>query len=262
MLDWVQNIRRWWIGQRAKLRHLRQACLPLTLIALGIATVGIAVLALVPLPGLLGILIGSAVALLPLFIVFCWLIRIPDIWDIHAGWVAAATFLTSLPLFVFGQYFAAVTLTAIFREAPILFPIAQTVAGYIGVVLVALTVVTFAALMTMILSVNWTLFAGIMGWMGGKRFLRDLSVYGAAALLIGWGLASALHLEWLARDLVTRVAVEADFHETHRCETAGWPSGVTRVAFIGDEQVLGYLPKEKQIVVLSCRRTHVMGGQH
>jgi hypothetical protein len=174
MLDQGRALRAWWIGQRQKLRQLRRACLPLSLVVISLAGLGLAVMVLAPPPGVTGTLIGGAVALSPLLLVFCWLIRVPDIWDFHPGWVAASTFLASLPLVVFGRYFAAGLVNAIFREAPDLFPAALMVAGYLGVLLGALSVLVLVAFAVMIVLVSWTLLAGILGKIGGRRLLGDL----------------------------------------------------------------------------------------
>ncbi|KRW95027.1 hypothetical protein [Paracoccus sp. MKU1] len=241
------------------MRSLRQACLPASLALLSLAALGVAAMALLPLPRPVGLAIGGTVALLPLLLVFFWLIHIPDIWNVPPSWVAVTTLLISLPLVLFGQYFAAQTLSEIFRDAPALFPIASAVAGYLGVLLGALALIGYAGLAFLTVLVSWALLTGFIGWIGGRRFLRDVAAYAVAALLIGWTVGSVAHLERLARNLVTHIAVEADFHSDHRCSTAGWPEGVTRVAFIGDEQVLGYILPDRRIVALSCRRAGVIG---
>ncbi len=247
-------IRPWSLDLRQKLRHLRRACLPLSLLLLALAALGAALVLVVPLPATIRIAIYTALALLPLLIAFCWLVRIPDIWGIPAGWVAGFSLAGSLPLVVFGRYFAAKTLNGIFREAPDLFPIALTVATYLGVLLGALCVVVVAGLAVMIALAGWTMLSGLLHWHGWRRFLRDMAAYLGAALLIGWGLGAISHLEQLAGKLVARVAYEADFHPEHRCDMTGWPAGVARVAFVGDEQVLGYLPGRNSVVVLPCHR--------
>lgn len=250
----AEAIRLWSVDQRQKLRRLRRACLPLSLMLLAFGASSAAFVLLVPTPAAIRIALYTALALLPLLIAFCWLIRIPDIWDIHAGWVAALSLVGSLPLVVLGRYFAAATLNELFREAPDLFPIAQTVASYLGVLLVALGVLVVAGLAITIALAGWVLVAGLLHWRGWRRFMRDMAAYLGATLLIGWGLGSIAHLEQLAGKLIARVALEADFHPEHRCDMSGWPAGVTRVAFVGDEQVLGYRPGANSVVPLSCRR--------
>lgn len=242
------------------MRALRRACLPVSLLLLSSALLGVVAIAFLPLPGPMVALIGGAVAMLPLLLAFCWLVRVPEIWGIPAVWVATATFLASLPLVLFGRYVAARMLTGIFREAPALFPVASTVAGYFGVLLGALALIAVVALACLVVLSGWTFLSGIAGRTGGRRFLRDAAVYVVIALVVGWTLGSVGHLERLARTLVIRVAIEADFHPDHRCDTTGWPDGVSRVAFVGDEQVLGYLPAGRRIVALSCRRAGVIGA--
>ncbi len=77
--------------------------------------------------------------------------------------------------------------------------------------------------------------------------------------MIGWTIASLDGLEGLAPQASKWIAIQADFHVSHRCQDDQWPAGITRVAFVGDEQALGYQPDGDRIVVLACRRAGVLG---
>lgn len=261
MQDRIDTLRARWIEQRQKLRRLRQASLRASLVVMTVAALGIGGMILVPPPSLIGNLIGAAVALAPLLLAFCWLIRVPEIWGIQPGWVAATTFLASLPLVAFGRFFAAETVNAIFGEAPDLFPAALMVASYLGALLGALVVLVVIAFGMTLIAVIWLFVATLLGRIGTRRFWRSLLAYLASAVGVGGMLLAVVYLDHVARVLVTRVAITADFHPHHRCETSGWPAGVARVAFVGDEQVLGYLPEGRRVLTLSCRRNGVLGGE-
>ena len=260
MRDWADAIRDWWLRQKQRMRRLRRACLPASVGLVVLAALGVAAVMLLPLPAPLRVGIAGAVALLPLLLVFLCLIRIPDIWNLPSGWVAAGALLVSLPLVLFGQYFATRTLNEIFGEAPAFFPVASMAAGYLGVVLGALGLVSLVALAVLMMLASWMPLAGVIGRIGGRRALFGMAVYLLMAGLTGRALGSVDHLERRARDWVTRIAIEADFHAHHRCDASGWPEGIARVAFIGDEQVLGYALPAGSIAVLSCRRTGVIGN--
>lgn len=259
MAKTLQFVGDWRARQLVRLREWRRKCLPATLVVVILAFLGIALIALVPLPGSLTIGIGTLVALVPLMLTMHWLIPISQIWDIHPSWVAMATFLISAILALFGRYFAGQLLSDLFHEPPAMFPIAQTISTYFGAVLGAIATISSLALVALLASAGWVLLSGLLGRTGLKRFLRDITIYLVLATLIGWTIGSLAVLEKFARDASRWIAIEADFHTSNRCQNLWWPAGVSRVAFVGDEQVLGYQPKDDKVVVLACRRAGVLG---
>lgn len=260
----AQSFGDWPRRQRLKLRLWRKLCLPGTLMMMALWVGGLAVLQMVPLPDALAIALALPVALIPLMIALRWLIPIPDIWDIPAGWVAVMSFLASILLVLGGQVFAAALLNRLFGESPALFPVAFAVATYFGAVvapigLIALAVLTGCGLLTLA-ELVWRLGQRLAGRPVRRRIRTGIL---GLLLIIGIGTAAILSIDALERvagTAVKWVALEADFHTHHRCNMQGWPEGVARVAFVGDEQVLGHQPRSDRLVVLACKRRDVLGG--
>lgn len=88
-----------------------------------------------------------------------------------------------------------------------------------------------------------------------RSFAADLCL-GLSLILL---LASSLTIGLEFRQFVLKLAYAADFYTNHHCDTRDWPEGVKRIAFIGDEQVLGYRGPGQAFLVLGCERTATTG---
>lgn len=204
----------------------------------------------------------ALVAALPAFVIWLWIATVPDVWRIPGKWVAFVPLVFSAPLIVYGQIWAAQFLNRTFGEAPASFPIAYLAGSYLGVVSGFVLMATYVVFATLVVRLCLLLLRGMAAAFlpalrvapksYGRMFLFDLVLVALLSFTLSSALATDLHLSKALR----RLALIADFHRVHHCERRDWPRGVSRVAFIGDTEVLAYLPAGDRLVVLPCHRQH------
>ncbi|AGT09756.1 hypothetical protein [Paracoccus aminophilus] len=269
MLSAIATLRDWYIRQRLRLRELRRICMKQTTVAALLWLIGLIVIVLVPLPTLALTLAALFIALLPVSVLLLWLIHIPAIWNIHASLVAIIVFASTALLSVVGRYLSGVILNDMFAEAPSFFPIAYATGTFFGTVFAMVVLLACCTLVILCFNLILMLFSSAahhLSWVAGLSHpYRRRGWYNLGSALIfilaflGTTISAAVLLE-RSETVLQWVAVEADFFPDHHCATSGWPEGITRVAFVGDEQVLGYLGVEDRIVVLPCQRRPLQGG--
>ncbi len=228
------------------------ACLPATIWLIAVMAAGIALVLYAGLSHHMALALAVLVTSMPVVIILHWLIAVPDIWGIPGRWVAVFVFVATAAFAIAGQYLAAETVNAAFGEAPQLFPVAHAVAGYVGAVL-ALLLITYALLLFSTLFVPGIV---LLIWVvDSRRGWRKLGL--VLFLIVATGLTrfAITGIEGLGTKFVIQTALTADFHTNHHCDTRDWPEGVKRIAFIGDEQVLGYRDPGQAFLILGCERT-------
>lgn len=239
-------------GQR--LQQWRRICLRGTAV-MGLAWLGgLGLLGFADLPLSIWVAVAAPTALMPLLIALHWLFAIPRVWGVDGRWVGLAVFAASAMLALFGHWFATLTLNEIFHDNPALFPVARAAATYFGAVFGLIAVLVFLLLVIFFMGSGAILFCAIVQGAGKRGLLKRAGTLAAVALAIGATLGSLDPLERLSRHAVLQVALAGDFLPRHRCNMDGWPTGITRVAFVGDQQVLGYRAADRSISVLACPR--------
>lgn len=245
----------WPQQQRHRLRRWRQQCLPPTafLIVIALACILLAVAA--PFPALIIRVLLAVTALVPLMIVLLWLIALPRIWEVDAGWLSLAVLASSAIFGIFGLWFASLTLNDIFRESPAFFPVAQATAAYFGAVLGTMAAAVIVVMVVVMVFGNFIILWGLVFGRGWSGILGPVATVIVLAALGGFMKGSIAPAETWARRLILEMALVGDFFPQHRCDTRDWPDGVKRIAFIGDQQVLAYRGPRQAFLVLDCERT-------
>lgn len=227
-------------------------CLPTTLILGAAVSAGISFVILIQPGPRLALFVGALIALLPPLILLRWILAIPRIWSISERQVAILLFL-GLPIFVVvGHALGGRMLNDLFQESPGFFPVAFAVASYIGAIqafLLATYVITLVMLLVVpsLLLISHVITSPGRGW----HKLGIVGLLGVLIILLRFGITG---IDLLTDRILSQTALAADFFPNHRCKKTGWPEDVTRVAFIGDEQVLGYQARGGRFIVLPCPR--------
>ncbi len=186
-------------------------------------------------------MLAVAAALLPVITVIYAVLPVPSLWRIDGRELALALLLLTTALGLFGRFFANDAVNSLFAESPQAFPVAHSFATMLGAVLGLVLIlmmlgVVFAVVLTPVL-----VFVCLVNWPGMQSFLVRSSVVFIILIAFGFVRGSLPPLEGVAVRAIERLALAADFHAAHRCDRAGWPADVSRVAFIGDGEVLGHV---------------------
>lgn len=240
-------------------RRLRQwwaACWRPTLAIAGLTLAGIVLLASGYWPDRMVLPLAIIVALLPLAIPLVWMMNIPAIWNVHAGWLALVSLMLSILWAVLGHWYAALQINQIFTENPAFFPVAKMVGTYLGAILAAMSVYALVGLAITIFGATPVVVIAIWALPDWRRSLRWLGALAFIVFSAAFTKAAIAPIETLTGQAIRWTALNADFVPLHRCDRSGWPQGITRVLFIGDQQVLGYDAPSDQFPVLPCIRTN------
>ena len=233
-----------------KLERLWQACFPVTAILTLLWLVGSALIILGLLSGWTLLGVSVMVSLVPLAIALHWLIQIPHIWGINPSWVGLFLLVVTAAFALYGNYSAGLILNEHFHESPGTFPIAYALGSYFTAVIGLMTVLTASAFFLLFLTVDVFLVCALIRW----QFSPGVLIYPVLVLLTGFSAGVIPHLRNLTESSVIMTAIKADFFPSHHCQRDTWPKGIKRVAFLGDEQVLGYADNSNAIMILPCKR--------
>lgn len=261
MKSLVTSLLDWNTRQRLHFRTLRRLCLPATWPLLAIWAALMLLLIVIPLPFNLLAILAVPTAILPVIILLHWLIPVPQIWNIHGSWVAIGMVVISALLALFGRFYAGIVLNSLFGEAPNLFPISYGAGTYFGAVFGLAALVALSAAILFALQSLIALLVSVMGLGQKRRLFEDFQVLFAFGIAIIAPVGSMLFIDLLASSAMRIIALEGDFFPDYRCETGGWPEGISRVAFIGDEQALGYREADDRFFVLRCFRKNIQGDE-
>lgn len=197
----------------------------------------------------------------PALLVVVWARNVPQFWPKAGGLIWVGLLLIGALTQILAMSVAAETVNFAFGEAAVHFPVAMAAATLLAMPPLITAGAALIVLATLFLRLTAELFLSAI--LDRRSRLRDIPAQLGMGLLFGvtTGMlfTPSLVMAFNGTGVIREIGLRADFQRVHRCNSEGWPPEISKVAAIGDQQVLGWQPKTDRLLILPCVRPNDKG---